>query len=341
MADAPDFVTLGMFIIDEFSFTDQNGKPTGKTLPSQIGGGGTYAAIGARIWLPPHRVGMIVDRGNDFPQDVQDKLLSYGANIWHFRNRDDRGTTRALNSYRGLTPRDLHETRFAWPRALHFICSPTRALEIISEVEQVDRWEPTMIFEPIPYRCVPEELPSLVKVLPFISVLSPNAEEALSLLSMPTPVTKESVETAAVRFLNMGMGSAGKGCVIIRSGALGAYLATKASGGQWVDAFWTPNDNGKVIDVTGAGNSFLGGLAAGLLLTGGDFCEGKSTHFWGICVVSQQRGVATLYAAVSASFVIEQSGLPVLKWNNDIPQRRVDALRQRHLQLDKIRNKDH
>lgn len=345
MADAPDFVTLGMFIIDEFSFTDQNGKPTGKTLPSQIGGGGTYAAIGARIWLPPHRVGMIVDRGNDFPQDVQDKLLSYGANIWHFRNRDDRGTTRALNSYRGdsrgfqylnprirLTPRDLHETRFAWPRALHFICSPTRALEIISEVEQVDRWEPTMIFEPIPYRCVPEELPSLVKVLPFISVLSPNAEEALSLLSMPTPVTKESVETAAVRFLNMGMGSAGKGCVIIRSGALGAYLATKASGGQWVDAFWTPNDNGKVIDVTGAGNSFLGGLAAGLLLTGGDFCE------------------ATLYAAVSASFVIEQSGLPVLsvhsetgleEWNNDIPQRRVDALRQRHLQLDKIRNKDH
>ncbi|KAI6047130.1 Ribokinase-like protein [Pisolithus marmoratus] len=350
MADAPHFVTLGMFIIDDFSFADQDGNPTGKTLPSQIGGGGTYAAIGARIWLPPHRIGMIVDRGNDFSKDIQDKLLSYGANMWHFRNHDDRGTTRALNSYRGdsrgfqyltprirLTPRDLHETRFAWPKALHFVCSPTRALEIISEVKQVDGWEPTTIFEPIPDRCVPEELPSLVKALPFISILSPNAEEALSLLSMPSPVTDESIEAAAARFLDIGVGGAGRGCVIIRGGALGAYVATRANGGRWVDAFWTLHDNGKVIDVTGAGNSFLGGLAAGLLLAGGDFYE-----------VSQQRGVATLYAAVSASFVIEQSGLPALSvdsesgfeaWNDDIPHRRVNALRRRH--LDKIRNKDH
>lgn len=44
---------------------------------------------------------MIVDRGNDFPNDIQDKLLSYGADMWHFRDHDDRGTTRALNSYRG------------------------------------------------------------------------------------------------------------------------------------------------------------------------------------------------------------------------------------------------
>ncbi|KAI6105531.1 Ribokinase-like protein [Pisolithus sp. B1] len=343
MADAPHFVTLGMFIIDEFSFADQDGKPTGKTLPSQIGGGGTYAAIGARIWLPSHKVGMIVDRGNDFPQHIQDKLLSYGANMWHFRNRDDRGTTRALNSYRGdsrwfqyltprvrLTPRDLHGAGFAWPKALHLVCSPTRALEIISEVDEIHGWEPTMIFEPIPDRCVPEELPSLVKALPFISVLSPNAEEALSLLTMSTSATVESVEAAAVRFLDIGVGSSGQGCVIIRSGALGAYVATKANGGRWVDAFWTPHDSGKIIDVTGAGNSFLGGLVAGLLLAGGDFYE------------------AAFYAAVSASFVIEQSGLPALcvhsetgleEWNGDLPHRRVNALRQRH--FDKIRNKNH
>lgn len=94
-----------------------------------------------------------------------------------------------------------------------------------------------MIFEPIPDRCVPEELPSLVKALPFISVLSPNAEEALSLLTISTPATVESVEAAAVRFLDIGVGSSGQGCVIIRSGALRAYVATKANGGRWVDAF--------------------------------------------------------------------------------------------------------
>lgn len=64
-------VTLGMFIVDEFAFADENGCPTAKTLPPQgsyylhlnfaicafyngailqIGGGGTYAVIGARIW---------------------------------------------------------------------------------------------------------------------------------------------------------------------------------------------------------------------------------------------------------------------------------------------------
>jgi len=35
MANVPHFVTLGMFIIDEFSFTDENGLPTGKTIPAQ------------------------------------------------------------------------------------------------------------------------------------------------------------------------------------------------------------------------------------------------------------------------------------------------------------------
>ncbi|KIM67929.1 hypothetical protein SCLCIDRAFT_1210086 [Scleroderma citrinum Foug A] len=44
---------------------------------------------------------MIVDRGNDFPQAMEDKLLSYGADMWHFRDHGDRGTSRALISYRG------------------------------------------------------------------------------------------------------------------------------------------------------------------------------------------------------------------------------------------------
>ncbi|KAL4081913.1 Ribokinase-like protein [Scleroderma yunnanense] len=262
---------------------------------------------------------------NDFPQDIQDKLISYGADMWHFRDHDNRGTTRALNAYRGdhrgfqyltprirLTPRDLRETRLTWPAVIHFICSPVRALQVISEIE-----------------CIPEELPSLIKALPSITVLSPNAEEAFSLLSISSPISQKSVEAAAAHFLELGVDNTGPECVIIRSGALGAYVATKTDGGQWVDAFWTLEDNEKVIDVTGAGNSFLGGLAAGLLLGGGDIYE------------------ATLYAAVSASFVIEQGGLPTLRmtpegvevWNNDVPMRRVGALRQRCVR--KIHYKHH
>jgi len=324
------FVSLGMFIVDQFLFEDEDGNPTGGKVDPQIGGGGTYAAIGARIWLDPTDIGMVVDRGHDFPSQIQTKLDSYGPDMWLFRDDPTHGTTTALIHLRGerrefkyltprirLTPQDLNGTEFARPKSLHFICSPTRALAIVSEVKEIEGWSPITIYEPIPGRCVPEQLPSLIEVLPLVSILSPNAEEALGLLSMPLPVTRSKIEEAAAKFLDYGVGDNGEGSVIIRSGALGAYIVSRIVKGRWVEAFWGPNDHDHVVDVTGAGNAFLGGLGAGLKFTQ-DICE------------------AALYATVSASFVIEQEGLPLIepdggswKWNYDSPQRRLSDLRHR------------
>jgi hypothetical protein len=80
---------------------------------------------------------------------------------------------------------------------------------------------------------------------------SPNAEEAFSLLSRPLPVSKEGIAEAAREFLDFGVGHEGSGWVIIRSGALGAYVRSRATEGAWVDAFWTTADAGRVLDVTG------------------------------------------------------------------------------------------
>ncbi|KAK7061558.1 Ribokinase-like protein [Favolaschia claudopus] len=324
------FCTLGMFIIDEFVFLDDAGNPIAtQPIAPQIGGGGTYASIGARLWLPPSQVGMIVDRGSDFPPSMESKLAEFG-DIWLYRNQAS-GTTRALNTYRGdhrsfdyitprirITPRDLEGTPLQKPTTLHFICSPTRASAIMSEVEQVSEWRPIVIYEPIPDRCVPEELSALTKVLPQIDILSPNAEEALSLLSLPLPPSKESIEEAASKLLKLGVGSEGKGAVLIRSGSMGVCVAFKNQPMRWVPAFWTSKDKDKIVDVTGAGNSFLGGLAAGLFLQNGDIYE------------------ASFHASIAASFVIEQQGLPAVStdngttlWNGDNPQRRLDELRQR------------
>ncbi|KAJ7638633.1 Ribokinase-like protein [Roridomyces roridus] len=310
------FASLGMFIIDEFSYDD------GKVLAPQIGGGGTYATIGARIWLSPGQVGMIIDRGPDFPPEMERKLSEFG-DMWIYREHQG-GTTRALNTYRGdhrsfdyltprirITPRDLQGTRLENAATLHFICSPTRASAIMSEVQEISGWKPTVIYEPIPDRCVPEELDALVTVLSQVDILSPNAEEALGLLSIPLPPTRETIEAAVLEFLRLGTG-----CVIIRSGAMGACLASKTQAPRWVSAFWTSEDTEKIVDVTGAGNSFLGGLAAGLLLENGDVYK------------------ATFYASVSASFIIEQQGLPTVSstdsWNGDSPRRRLDSLKARH-----------
>lgn len=118
-------------------------------------------------------------------------------------------------------------------------------------------------------------------------------------------VTKPAIEHAATKLLDLGVGIDGKGCVIIRSGALGAYVVSRETKGVWVDAFW--KDPSKVVDVTGeldvrpfpvvrasaaqmrssdncgagnlgAGNSFLGGLGAGLALSGGDVVQGSSIY---------------------------------------------------------------
>jgi len=85
-----------------------------------------------------------------------------------------------------LTPHDLDGIR---PASIHFICSPTRAIQILSEIREIEGWNPTTIFEPIPVRvtvclgavyrvlnveqdrCVPQELPSLKEVLPDITIL--------------------------------------------------------------------------------------------------------------------------------------------------------------------------
>ena len=124
----------------------------------------------------------------------------------------------------------------------------------MDEVGQVDGWHPTTIYEPIPDRCVPEELPALRVILPKVDILSPNAAEALTILSMPVDnVTRVMVEDACSQFLGMGVGKEGKGAVIIRSGELGAYVKQVGKEGLWVDAYWGGDRPEKVVDVTGKG----------------------------------------------------------------------------------------
>jgi len=63
--------------------------------------------------------------------------------------------------------------------------------------------------------------------------------------------TKTNIEDAAQQFLSMGVGLNGKGAVVIRSGALGAFITTTDRGGRWVEAYWQKDNISKVVDVTG------------------------------------------------------------------------------------------
>ena len=100
---------------------------------------------------------------------------------------------------------------------------------------------------------------------PFIDSLdiitdSPNAEEALTILSIPLPVTKAKVQAAASAFI--------KRCpiVVIRCGELGAFIqgTQQIKDGCWIAAFWNMDSAGQVVDVTGT----LARIYTSPLLTG-------------------------------------------------------------------------
>lgn len=92
------FTSMGMFIIDEIHFPKESGK---KSHYDVIGGGGTYGALGSRIISgasQSDRVGWIIDKGSDFPEEVERYLKSWNTGaIW--RETPERLTTRGWNMY--------------------------------------------------------------------------------------------------------------------------------------------------------------------------------------------------------------------------------------------------
>ncbi|QDS70632.1 hypothetical protein FKW77_000747 [Venturia effusa] len=113
-------------------------------------------------------------------------------------------------------------------------------------------------------------------------------------------VNREAVETCAADWLSSGIGRDGSGVIV----------------SKWLPAYHQPG-TGRVVDPTGGGNGFLGGLAVGLA-RGKDVVE------------------AAVWGSVAASFAIEQVGMPILtqesngeRWNGDRVQDRVDEFLQR------------
>ena len=130
---------------------------------------------------------------------------------------------------------------------------------------------------------MPEELDEIMSVAPFYAAFSPNLLEMQSLLSIPPTdrPTRADVINAAEAFHDL-VAETGKPtpAVIIRAGEMGSYTLSDGWKG-WVAAYWGKEEQTRVVDVTGGGNAYLGGLCAGLLLSHGDFRIGQQNprHF--------------------------------------------------------------
>ncbi|KAL1305296.1 hypothetical protein AAFC00_002200 [Neodothiora populina] len=342
-----DFCTLGMFIIDDIYPSPSEADQTPRL--NVIGGAGTYSAIGARVLSPPplsSRVGWIVDCGTDFPDSIRTEIAKWDTGVL-MRQRDGL-TTKGWNGYganehrafKYLTPklRLTHldpSPELLSAKSFHLICSASRSIELVEGVlerrgsalgQGLPR--PLFIWEPVPDLCVPSELNNTIEALKYIDVISPNHAELASLFAADANaadghVDKAVVEECSKRLLEGITRSDGnnapahKLAVVVRSGRDGCYVRTSGNA-IWFPAFHT--DSSKVIDPTGGGNGFLGGLAVGLVRSGGDVYT------------------AALWGNVAASLAIEQVGVPVLgpgaadgkeTWNGVVAEERLREMEAR------------
>lgn len=313
------FATLGMFIIDDiYPPPDAHSQPPNLNV---IGGAGTYSTMGARLFSPPpssQTIGWIIDAGTDFPTPLLDTINSWQTSaLIRPRNAP---TTRGWNGYSGnehrafkyltekkrITAEDL-TPQLLRSKSFHLICGPERCIEqvqgILSKKLLLTSTDPKPLFiwEPVPDLCIPSALPATREALKYIDVLSPNHEELAALFDTPhstTALSRELVETQAQSLLDDIPGS--KLSIVVRCGAQGCFVLS-SNAKRWLPALHT--DSGKVIDPTGGGNGFLGGLAIGMVRCERDVVE------------------AARWGSVAASLCIEQVGMPVLEDNRNGKER--------------------
>ena len=283
------------------------------------GGNALYAAAGARLWAD--RVALWARYGRNYPTAWLDKLSDMGLDtggliplqadqdhrtFFAYTPSGTRDDTRPgyhfarvgqplpseLSDYIHSTPQQDDPTIFEplalrpedWPpaydsvTAVHLsplplathLSAPARLREVGVKYISVDPGERYMI---------PERIPFLKQLLPQVDVFLPSDQEVRSLLGNNVDLWEAAEQLAAW----------GAPLVVIKIGADGILLFdTLTDQRRHLPAYHEPGSL-RIVDVTGAGDSFCGGFLAGL-------CQSANP------LLAAQMGL------VSASMVIEGYG---------------------------------
>ena len=213
-----------------------------------------------------------------------------------------------------INPTDFASTVLLQSHSFHMLAGPSEIIKDIKELLELRQsahidGKPLIIWEPRPSCCTPKNFALVQEAAQLVDVFSPNHVELASMfIENPGEVDSPLITAYADIFLELGIGTDDQGCIVVRSGKQGCFIASQKK------SFWCPayyeeqgeSHNGRVIDPTGAGNAFLGAFAVG-------FLQKNSLH------------EAACYGAVGASFALEQIGIPecssdqdaVELWNGD------------------------
>jgi fructoselysine-6-P-deglycase FrlB-like protein/sugar/nucleoside kinase (ribokinase family) len=261
LTTTPRVVVVGDLTIDDVVL------PDGTTQMASLGGDSLYAALGARLWEPC--VGIVTRRGEDFPRRQLDGLQSLGILLdgvvdipgptvrnWVIYEEDGRRhwvyrTAPGRHGEVAVQPDDLPAQWLSARPApvVHVAAMPLDAAERI--VEAVRRGAPDAVITLDTHEdYVRGYQERVLRLAREVTVFLPSREELADLVGYDDP-------PRALRHLS---GEAGLRRVVVKAGKDGAMVWDPLrSTVIKVDAVST-----RVVDVTGAGDAFCGGFAAGM-----------------------------------------------------------------------------
>jgi cytidine kinase len=280
-----DFIAFGL-ILDDLLF------PDGSAAMGVLGGGGPQTAFGMRLWAAS--VGVVAEVGPDLPEaaldwfrdsNVDSAGLHFSAQptlrAWQVIQSDGsrrhvwRTDPPASKAQLGRAIQRIPEA-YRGAKGFHFGLHPDDPdLEFAAELRQLGGVVSIELFRPAAQRLSPDALQSL---LACADIFSLNLAEANSL------VGPDQLLGLAKRLV-----SAGAGVLALRLGKHGSIVAE----GQVGRVAHIPAFPVSAPQEVGAGNAYCGGFLVG----------------W---VETHNLVTAGLQGAVSASFILEQVGVPVV-----------------------------
>jgi sugar/nucleoside kinase (ribokinase family) len=263
----------------------------------------------------PKSIGLIVKAGYDFPASLEQTFTQWNLDL-HIIRENDRPSARGRilygedasdRKYQRLTPpmpstvEDIETLGMTAATSFHFFDTPAAVADQTTHitglaVRQGIRLRPWYIWEPQAKSCSPATFEGHKSVLEQVDVFSPNHAELAAFFPNPTSSAvvfdKGTIEQQAREFLPSRIPH--PLCILIRCAEHGCFVLWATPWGEektaWLPPYHLPGST-SVVDTTGAGNAFLGGVAMGYL-EHADFIK------------------AAAYGSVAASFAVETVGLP-------------------------------
>ncbi len=288
-----DYLIYGKIIVDTIRLLD------GSVVRSQLGGGGPQGAFGARIW--DASVGLLTRSGTDLEENCQKRLAELDINLEGWMKYPDIPTPHGVMEYNEdeymkdhsqlgidldalnkvlerILARDISlPESYRSAKVIHLITEYGKEAMVRTALELKAKGA-IFSLEPIIDFRMQTNKQEMLELLKVAQTATPDWPSASSYAASDDPLT-------VVKFWS----KLGPDLVCIRHGHHGSYVWDKSHDEVWQ----IPPVKVTVVDPTGAGNSYGGGMSVGWQKT-------------------QNALYAGCYGGISASLIIREPGTPAI-----------------------------